>query len=71
LAFLYVIISFINNLLIFDRSNNAYICPGGKELPFTHDRGNGVLVYRARRRDCAGCSLKAQCTKAPSRKALA
>jgi transposase len=51
----------------FDRANNTYICPGGKQLPFTHDRGNGVLIYRARQRDCAGCALKNQCTKGPSR----
>jgi hypothetical protein len=58
---------FTRNDFSFDRANNAYICPGGKSLPFTHDRGNGVLVYRARSRDCAGCALKAQCTKAASR----
>ena len=48
-------------------TNNAYICPGGKQLPFTHDRGNGVLIYRASRHDCAACALKTQCTKGPSR----
>ena len=41
--------------------------PGGKQVPFSHDRGNGVLVYRARHSDCAGCALKSQCTKGPSR----
>jgi transposase len=58
---------FTRHAFTFDRANNAYICPGGKQLPFTLDRGNGVLVYRARSRDCAGCALKPQCTKAPSR----
>jgi transposase len=58
---------FPRNDFSFDRANNAYICPGGKSLPFTHDRGNGVLVYRARSRDCASCALKARCTKAASR----
>ena len=58
---------FTRNEFTFDRANNAYTCPGGKQLPFTLDRGNGVLVYRARSRDCAGCALKPQCTKAPSR----
>ena len=58
---------FTRNAFTFDPANNTYICPGGKQLPFTHDRGNGVLTYRARRRDCAGCALKSQCTKGPSR----
>jgi transposase len=58
---------FTRNAFTFDRANNTYICPGGKQLPFTHDRGNGVLIYRARRRDCVDCALKSQCTKGPSR----
>ena len=58
---------FTRDAFTFDRVNNTYICPGGKQLPFTHDRGNGVLIYRARHRDCAGCALKSQCTKGPSR----
>jgi transposase len=58
---------FTRNEFTFDRANNAYTCPGGKQLPFTLDRGNGVLVYRARTADCAACPLKPQCTKAPSR----
>lgn len=58
---------FTRNAFTFDRANNTYICPGGKQLPFTHDRGNGVLVYRASNTGWAGCSLKAQCTEAPSR----
>jgi transposase len=58
---------FTRNAFAFDRANNAYTCPGGKQLPFTHDRGNGVLVYRASVSDCAHCPLKAQCTKGASR----
>jgi transposase len=51
---------FTRNDFTFDRANNAYICPGGKSLPFTHDRGNGVLVYRASIHDCVGCALMAR-----------
>jgi hypothetical protein len=58
---------FTRNDFTFDRMNDAYICPGGKTLPFVSKRGNDVLTYRARQADCAGCALKAQCTKAPSR----
>lgn len=60
---------FTRNDFIFDRERNAFICPGGKDLPLVHERpDNGILIYRARGSDCAGCSLKAQCTKAPARR---
>lgn len=49
----------------FDRAENTYICPGGKRLPRVHDRRNGVLIYRASIRDCAGC--KPQCMARASR----
>jgi transposase len=46
----------------FDRDRNLLVCPGGKELAFTCERGNDILMYRARRDDCATCPLKPQCT---------
>jgi transposase len=59
---------FTRNDFTFDRGRNVYICPGGKELRFTHKRpDNSILIYRARPRDCEGCSLKSQCTTASSR----
>jgi len=59
---------FTRNDFTFDHANNVFICPGGKSLPFVHERpDNGILIYRARSSDCAGCSLKSQCTKARSR----
>ena len=58
---------FTRNDFTFDRANNAFICPGGKSLPLAYERDNGILIYRARVRDCAGCALKPQCTKASSR----
>jgi hypothetical protein len=59
---------FTRNDFTFDRAADAYICPGGKALRrMTRRSDNGVLIYRASNTDCAGCSLKAQCTKAPSR----
>jgi hypothetical protein len=52
----------------FDRDRNAYVCPGGKDLPFTHRRHDiGILVYRAHPRDCSGCSLKPHCTAGVAR----
>jgi transposase len=58
---------FTRDHFTFDRDRNVFVCPGGKDLRFTLDRGNGVLIYRARSRDCAGCPLKPQCTTAPQR----
>ena len=46
----------------FDRERNVFICPGGKDLRLGHERDNGMLLYRARGPDCAGCALKSQCT---------
>jgi hypothetical protein len=59
---------FTRNDFTFDRVNNAYMCPGGRALRRAGQRSdNGIFVYRARKTDCAGCALKPQCTKGPSR----
>jgi Transposase DDE domain len=58
---------FSRNDFTFDREHNAFICPGGKPLRLAHERDNGMLIYRARSRDCAGCALKPQCTTASTR----
>ena len=56
---------FTRNEFSFDQGADAYVCPGGKALRRVTERGdNGVLIYRARDRDCAACALKKQCTKA-------
>jgi hypothetical protein len=62
----------------FDHADNSYVCPSGKRLRprnrnFTTPRNgidqDGFIRYRARRNDCAGCSLKARCTpNMPARK---
>src|SRR5271168_1549416 len=54
---------FTHRDFIFDRDRNRFTCPGGKELTFTCERGNDILMYRARPADCGCCPLKAQCTK--------
>jgi transposase len=46
----------------FDRERNLFVCPGGKELAFTCERGNDILTYRARKADCERCPLKSRCT---------
>jgi transposase len=46
----------------FDRERNVFTCPGGKELTFTCDRGNDILMYRAKASDCGRCKLKPRCT---------
>jgi transposase len=58
---------FTRNDFAYDRDADAYICPSGKALHRACDRDNGVVTYRAQRRDCAGCALKAQCTTAAMR----
>lgn len=63
----------------YDVDNDAYVCPGGKELKqsrrvFTTSRitkpdKHGVLRYRARKADCDACQLKSRCCpKEPQRK---
>jgi len=63
----------------YDLDNDAYICPGGKELKqsrraFTTPRTikpdkDGILRYRARKADCDACQLKSRCCpKEPQRK---
>ena len=58
---------FSRNDFTFDRDHNAFFCPGGKPLRLAHKRDYGMLIYRARSRDCTGCALKPQCTIAPTR----
>lgn len=63
----------------YDLDNDAYICPGGKQLKqsrraFTTPRTikpdkDGILRYRARKADCDACPLKSRCCpKEPQRK---
>ncbi len=62
----------------FDAENDAYICPGGKELkqyrrafstPRSGANKDGALRYRARKADCDACALKPKCCpKEPQRK---
>ncbi|UES60175.1 transposase (plasmid) [Roseibium aggregatum] len=62
----------------YDAANDAYICPGGKELKqyrraFTTPRAgankDGTLRYRAQKADCDACGLRPNCCpKEPQRK---
>ena len=62
----------------YDARNDAYICPGGKELrqyrrafktPRSGANKDGTLRYRARKADCDACALKPRCCpKDPQRK---
>jgi len=62
----------------FDAAEDRYICPGGKDL-LPHRRNfqtirqrpkeDETIRYRAAKKDCDGCALKAQCCpKTPARK---
>ena len=48
----------------YDEKLDAYVCPGGKQLPLTYlQRGTGGLswIYRPKRQDCLSCPLRKQC----------
>jgi transposase len=54
---------------VFDRDRNVYVCPGGAELTSTGNIDQGhIIYYRASKKDCSVCSLKARCTTAVVRK---
>jgi transposase len=55
----------------YDPAGDVYHCPAGKILTTTGTLVNGgtTLIYLARKRDCDGCKLRAQCCpKVPFRK---
>jgi transposase len=55
----------------YDPTSDVYHCPAGKTLTTTGTLVNGgtTLIYLARKHDCDGCKLRAQCCpKAPFRK---
>jgi transposase len=55
----------------YDPTSDVYHCPAGKTLTTTGTLVNGgtTLLYLARKRDCDGCKLRAQCCpKVPFRK---
>ncbi len=59
---------FSRNDFRFDRGNNLYLCPNGKQLHSTGKiYGGTTLKYRAKQSDCAACPLKPQCTTASHR----
>jgi transposase len=47
----------------YDHEGDVYLCPGGKRLTTTGTRVNdeATVLYRATKRDCAGCALKSRC----------
>jgi IS5 family transposase len=64
----------------YDHETDTYICPGGKELkqfrrafqtPRTGIDEQGLMRYRASKRDCDACALKPKCCpREPQRKVL-
>ena len=55
---------------VFDRENDAYVCPAGKFLRTTGTVHDGkTRLYRSRKLDCDSCSGKINCCpNAPHRK---
>lgn len=62
--------TFSRSDFIFDNENNEYRCPNGKALRTTGKVHDGrTILYRASKRDCDPCPLKAKCCpKTPWRK---
>ena len=54
----------------YDKERDHYICPAGKALKTTgRVQRDRTLYYRARKRDCQACPLKARCCpKSPERR---
>jgi transposase len=47
----------------YDQDRDVFICPQGKALKYAQtEKERGRRIYRALRRDCGVCSLKARCT---------
>jgi len=54
--------TFSRSDFIFDRGKNEYTCPNGKALRTTGRVHDGrTILYRASKRDCDVCPLKAKC----------
>ena len=54
--------TFSRSDFIFDKEKNAYRCPNGKALRTTGRVHDGrTILYRASKRDCDPCPLKAKC----------
>jgi IS5 family transposase len=62
--------TFPRSAFAYERERDLYICPGGKTMKTTGRVHDGkTLLYRASKRDCDVCLLKAQCCPTtPSRK---
>jgi transposase len=59
---------FTRDAFAFDPEANHFRCPGGKTVPYKGmAHAAGVMIYRTKPTTCAGCPLKPQCTKAPTR----
>ena len=53
----------------YDKERDLYICPGGKKLKTSGTVHDGATTeYIAKRRDCASCPLKPQCTSGRERR---
>ena len=59
---------FSRNDFRFEKDNDLYVCPNGKELRSTGKIYDGnTLRYRAKKSDCTACPLKPVCTTSPLR----
>ena len=53
---------------IYDKSNDKYICPAGKELKYFYKKKEkSAHIYTASEEDCQECQIKEKCTNAKKR----
>lgn len=56
------------SVFTYDKATDSFCCPAGKLLARKQiDAKNKLVVYAARKEDCANCPQKAQCTSAQRR----
>ena len=48
---------------VYDREQDGYVCPNGKLLRYRTTNRLGYREYASTSAGCAGCSMKAQCTR--------
>jgi hypothetical protein len=46
----------------YEKNDDRYICPEGKELRYCYSTKDGSHIYQAKKEDCAHCKLRTKCT---------
>ena len=54
----------------YDKESDSYRCPGGQVIPFRGTNRNGYREYASDAKQCAHCTLRAQCTQSKNHQKL-